>query len=117
MKINYVNPTAYSNKQGSYLPGARGMNQLVVYMLFFRWFGAERHTVETVVAPDVHIYMVTTVLMRYFGQSEVHNFIVVVGEIYFASFRRGIVAHNSASLCPAHRFFYQNILYPSVERQ
>ena len=31
MKINYVNPTAYSNKQGSYLPGARGMNQLVVY--------------------------------------------------------------------------------------
>ncbi len=31
MKINYVNPTAYSNKSGSYLPGARGMNQLVVY--------------------------------------------------------------------------------------
>lgn len=31
IKISHVNPTAYSNKSGSYLPGARGMNQLVVY--------------------------------------------------------------------------------------
>lgn len=31
MKINHVNPTAYSNKSGSYLPGARGLNQLVIY--------------------------------------------------------------------------------------
>lgn len=31
MKINAVNPTAYSNKAGGYLPGARGTNQLVIY--------------------------------------------------------------------------------------
>ena len=31
IKINAVNPTAYSNKSGSYFPGARGANQLVIY--------------------------------------------------------------------------------------
>ena len=31
--INSLNPTASSNKAGSYLPGARGTNQLVVYTL------------------------------------------------------------------------------------
>lgn len=29
--INAINPTAQSNKIGSYLPGARGVNQLVIY--------------------------------------------------------------------------------------
>ncbi len=29
--INAINPTAASNKSGSYLPGARGANQLVIY--------------------------------------------------------------------------------------
>lgn len=30
-QINAVNPTAFSNKSGSYFPGARGANQLVIY--------------------------------------------------------------------------------------
>lgn len=30
-KINAINPTALTNRNGSYLPGARGINQLVVY--------------------------------------------------------------------------------------
>lgn len=30
-KINAVNPTAFSNKSGSFFPGARGANQLVIY--------------------------------------------------------------------------------------
>ena len=29
--INAIDPTAYTNKTGSYLPGARGINQLVIY--------------------------------------------------------------------------------------
>ncbi len=29
--INAVDPTAYSNRAGGYLPGARGINQLVIY--------------------------------------------------------------------------------------
>lgn len=29
--INAIDPTAYTNKTGSYLPGARGVNQLVIY--------------------------------------------------------------------------------------
>lgn len=29
--INSINPTALTNKTGSYLPGARGINQLVIY--------------------------------------------------------------------------------------
>ena len=29
--INAINPTALTNKTGSYLPGARGINQLVIY--------------------------------------------------------------------------------------
>ena len=29
--INAVDPTAQSNKSGSYLPGARGINQLIIY--------------------------------------------------------------------------------------
>lgn len=29
--VNSLNPTAFSNKAGGYLPGARGTNQLVVY--------------------------------------------------------------------------------------
>lgn len=31
VRINATNPTVYSNKSGSYFPGARGANQLVVY--------------------------------------------------------------------------------------
>lgn len=31
IQVNSLNPTAYSNKSGGYLPGARGTNQLVVY--------------------------------------------------------------------------------------
>ena len=31
IKIDSVNPTVYSNQTGSYLPGVRGANQLVVY--------------------------------------------------------------------------------------
>ena len=29
--INAIDPTAFTNKTGSYLPGARGINQLVIY--------------------------------------------------------------------------------------
>lgn len=29
--INSIDPTAYTNRKGSYLPGARGINQLVIY--------------------------------------------------------------------------------------
>ena len=29
--INAIDPTAYTNRKGSYLPGARGINQLVIY--------------------------------------------------------------------------------------
>ena len=42
-QINAVNPTPYSNKQGSFFPGARGANQLVLYT---RDYGERTHTNE-----------------------------------------------------------------------
>lgn len=41
--IDAVNPTAYSNKSGSYFPGARGANQLVIYT---HDYGERTHTNE-----------------------------------------------------------------------
>ncbi len=46
-RVNSINPTAYSNRAGGYLPGARGANQLVIYTYGFaprtgtNEFGAE----------------------------------------------------------------------------
>ena len=41
--INAIDPTAFTNKTGSYLPGARGINQLVIYTPNF---GARTNTNE-----------------------------------------------------------------------
>ena len=41
--VDAVNPTAYSNKSGSFFPGARGANQLVIYT---HDYGTRTHTNE-----------------------------------------------------------------------
>ena len=41
--VNAVNPTPYSNKAGSFFPGARGANQLVIYT---HDYGERTHTNE-----------------------------------------------------------------------
>lgn len=53
--INAINPTASTNKSGSYLPGARGINQLVIYTPDYgirtntNEFGAEAVVVDNTV--------------------------------------------------------------------